>query len=91
MFPVDVLVTFKGGETVREHWDGKDRWKAYAFERSEPAVSAIVDPERVLLLDVDRTNNSFTTRPRSREAARKWMLKWMVWLQDALAMYSFYI
>lgn len=90
-FPVDVLVTFKGGETVREHWDGKDRWKAYAFERSEPAVSAIVDPERVLLLDVDRTNNSFTTRPRSREAARKWMLKWMVWLQDALAMYSFYI
>ena len=91
VFPVGLLVTFEGGDTVREPWDGKDRWKAYTYERGEPAVSAIVDPERVLLLDVDRTNNSFTAEPRSSEAARKWMLKWMVWLQDALATYSFFI
>ena len=28
-FPIDVLVTFKDGERVTEHWDGKDRWKLY--------------------------------------------------------------
>ncbi|HNV02142.1 MAG TPA: M1 family metallopeptidase [Vicinamibacterales bacterium] len=91
VFPVEVLVTFEGGETVREAWDGKDRWKAFTYERAMRVVSAVVDPDRVLLLDIDRTNNSFTTEPRSREAARKWMLKWMVWLQDALATSSFFI
>ncbi len=91
VFPVDVLVTFDGGKTVREKWDGRYRWKAYTYERPEAAVSAVVDPDRVLLLDVDRANNSFTTDPKADQAARKWMLKWMVWLQDALATYSFFI
>ncbi len=91
VFPVDVLVTFDGGKTVREQWDGRDRWKAYTYERPEAAVSAVVDPDRVLLLDVDRANNSFTTEPKADQAARKWMLKWTVWLQDALATYSFFI
>jgi len=45
----------------------------------------------VLLLDVNRTNNSFTTAPLAQPAARKWMLKWLVWLQDALATHSFFI
>ena len=91
VFPVDVLVTFEDGKTVREKWNGRDRWKAFTYERAVPAVSAVVDPGRVLLLDVNRTNNSFTTAPRAVEAARKWMLKWMVWLQDAMATYSFFI
>ena len=29
MFPIDVLVTFKNGERVTEHWDGRERWKVY--------------------------------------------------------------
>jgi hypothetical protein len=91
VFPVDVLVTFEGGKTVRETWDGKDRWRAFTYERAEAAASAVVDPEHVLLLDINRTNNSYTTEPRAGEAARKWMLKWMVWLQDALATSSFFI
>jgi hypothetical protein len=91
VFPVDVLVTFEDGKTVREKWNGRDRWKAFTYERAVPAVSAVVDPDRVLLLDVNRTNNSFTTAPKAAEAARKWMLKWMVWLQDAMATYSFFI
>jgi len=91
LFPVDVLVTFKNGEKVREAWNGRDRWKAFTYERATPAVSAVVDPDRVLLLDVNRTNNSYTTSPQAGPAARKWMLKWMIWLQDALATHSFFI
>ena len=75
-------MTFKNGEKVREHWDGRDRWKMFTYERAAEAVSAQVDPERVLLLDVDYTNNSRTLDPRGGAAATKWMLKWMVWLQD---------
>ena len=91
VFPVDVLVTFANGEKVREHWDGRARWKAFSYDRAVPASSSVVDPDRVLLLDVNRTNNSVTTEPMAEPAARKWMLKWLVWLQDALATRSFFI
>ncbi|MBI3402877.1 MAG: M1 family metallopeptidase [Acidobacteria bacterium] len=84
IFPVDVLVTFKNGEHLTEHWDGKDRWKLYAYQRPVAALSAQVDPNRVLLLDVDYTNNSKTLEPKGATAATKWSLKWMVWLQDCL-------
>ncbi|HYM21713.1 MAG TPA: M1 family metallopeptidase [Vicinamibacterales bacterium] len=84
IFPVDVATTFAGGERVVEHWDGRDRWKLYTYERPARAVSAEVDPDRVLLLDVNWTNNSRTTEPQGGRAATKWSLKWMVWLQDCL-------
>jgi aminopeptidase N len=84
IFPVDVLVTFRNGERVTEHWDGKDRWKLYAYDRLAQVLSAQVDPNRVLLLDVDYTNNSKTLEPHNSVAATKWSLTWMVWLQDCL-------
>jgi hypothetical protein len=84
LFPVDVLVTFANGERITEHWDGKDRWKLYAYDRLTSAVSAQVDPNRVLLLDVNYTNNSKTLEPKTQAAATKWSLTWMIWLQDCL-------
>jgi hypothetical protein len=84
LFPVDLLVTFKNGERISEHWDGVDRWKLYTYDRLAPALSAQVDPDRVLLLDVNSTNNSITLEPKSEPAATKWSLTWMVWLQDCL-------
>jgi hypothetical protein len=47
-------------------------------------VSAQVDPNRVLLLDVDYTNNSRTLEPKGGDAAAKWSWTWMVWLQGCL-------
>ncbi len=91
IFPVDVVVTFENGEQVRQRWDGRDRWRAFVFERPARGVSAAVDPDRVLLLDVDYTNNSYTLQPKARQAARKWSLQWLVWLQDALLTYAFFV
>jgi hypothetical protein len=83
-FPVDVLVVFQNGERVVERWNGADRWTMFTFERSSRAAYAHVDPERKLLLDVNYTNNSRALAPRATEASTKWMLKWLVWLQDRL-------
>ena len=91
IFPVDVLTTFADGEKVTEHWDGRDRWKLYTYDRSVKAATAVVDPNRVLLLDVNYTNNSRTLTPRASEAATKWSMKWMVWLEDALLSYGFFV
>ena len=91
VFPVDVLVTFDDGSTVKESWDGRDRWKAYRYTRPTRAVSAQVDPERVLLLDINYTNNSKTLQSKSGDAATKWSLTWMVWLQDLILTYAFFV
>ncbi|MEZ5286354.1 MAG: hypothetical protein R2712_16400 [Vicinamibacterales bacterium] len=90
-FPVDVLVRFDNGEEVRERWDGQARWQPFVYEKPARVESAQVDPDRVLLLDVDYTNNSVTLAPQADAAADRWTLKWMVWLQDLLMTYSFFV
>ena len=91
IFPVDVEVTFEKGEKARQAWSGAERWKAFAFEGASPAVSARVDPDRILLLDVNVTNNSKTLTPATHAAAHKWTLKWMAWLEDLLLTYSYFV
>ena len=91
IFPVDLLVVFDDGETVREHWDGHEPWRGFTYERAAGAARVHVDPDRVLLLDVDYTNNSWTATPRAGAAATKWMLRWMVWLQDLMLTYAFLV
>jgi hypothetical protein len=88
---VDVRVVFDNGEEQRWRWDGRDRWKLFETERSVEAAYAQVDPDDVLMLDENRTNNSYSVRPRSRQAARKWSLAWLIWLQDHLLTYGFFV
>ena len=90
VFPVDVVVRYDDGGEQRWKWDGRDRWKSFDLERTSP-VSAEVDPERVLLLDINRTNNSWSATPAARAAARKWSLAWLIWLQDHLLTYGFFV
>lgn len=84
VFPVDVRVRFADGSEVRERWDGRGAWQLFQYDRPARAVSAEVDPDRVLLLDVARTNNSRTLDPRGPAAATHWARQWMVWVQDLL-------
>ncbi len=90
-FPVDVLVTFSDGHQERERWDGRARWQNFSYDRPARAVSAQVDPERVLLLDTNFTNNSKTLEPANDRAATKWSLRWMIWLQDLLMTCAFLV
>jgi Peptidase family M1 domain len=91
VFRLPVRTRFEDGSEAWERWDGRDRWRVLRYTRPARAVSAEVDPDRVLLLDVDRTNNSMTLRPRAAEAAGKWSLVWMAWLQDLLLTWSFFV
>ena len=91
VFPVDVVTTLRDGERITERWDGRDRRAIYTYERPSQALSVQVDPERVLLLDVDYTNNSATLEPRAGEAGLKWSLMWLAWLQDLMLTYAFFV
>lgn len=84
IFPIDVAVTFADGSREVVAWDGRDRWRLLTFDKEARAVSAEVDPDRVLLLDVDFTNNSRTLAPEADAVATKWSLRWLIWLQDSM-------
>ncbi len=90
-FPVDVLMVFEDGSELRRQWDGRYRWTRLIEEHPAPLVYAEVDPDRVLLLDVDFSNNSRRREPDNRLAAVKWASKWMIWLQDALAAFASFV
>jgi aminopeptidase N len=90
-FPVDIVTTFRNGDTVKERWEGADRRVMYVYDRPSQALSVQVDPNRVLMLDVNYTNNSQTLESRTSEASLKWSLRWMAWLQDLMLTYSFFV
>ncbi|HXG55530.1 MAG TPA: M1 family metallopeptidase [Vicinamibacterales bacterium] len=91
VFPIDVQIVFEDGSAQRWNWDGRERWKLFETDRPVRALHAQVDPERILLLDVNTTNNSASLKPRAKAAARTWSLAWLLWLQDHLLTYGFFV
>ncbi|MCJ7612277.1 MAG: M1 family metallopeptidase [Candidatus Aminicenantes bacterium] len=81
--PVDVLVKFEGGRTLRETWDGQYLWKRFRYRGRAPIIQAVVDPDFKLVADINRTNNSLSREPNGL-APWKWTVHWLGWLQHAL-------
>lgn len=85
-FPVDVETIFADGTRLRERWDGRAANVTFAYRSRTRPVAAIVDPDRVLLLDNVRGNNSKVLEAPLHIDAVRWTLQWAIWLQDALLM-----
>jgi hypothetical protein len=91
VFPTSIRVTYDDGRQATFPWDGRDRWKMFASDGPAAALSAEIDPDRVLLLDANRTNNSRMVDPPAVRTATRWSLTWLVWLQDQLLTYGFFV
>ncbi len=86
IFPVTLEVKFDNGETVREKWDGKDRWKKFEWEKKAKIVSAEIDPDHLVMLDTNAFNNSYVFE--QQRASSKIMAYWMVaaqWLGQMMS------
>ena len=81
-------VAFADGTAVTDHWDGRDRDKTFTYQSPAAAVSAEVDPEQTILLDVHRANNSVTRQARGATAATRWAARYMNWIANALLQYA---
>ncbi len=79
-FPVEIEAVFDDGEVIREHWDGQELWQKYRYTRPAKLVSATVDPEGQVLLDVNFTNNSATVA-QQKLGINKVSERWMFWMQ----------
>src|SRR5882724_10769966 len=83
IFPVDVVIKFDNGDSVTEHWDGKDRWVRYAYDRKAKLVSAEIDPEHAVLLDKNFFNNSYVAEEDTRA---KWkIMNYWTWVTQLLS------
>jgi hypothetical protein len=83
--PVTVELVFEDGACLRRSWDGRDRWVRYRMVRPAKLVSVEIDPERLMLLDVDPLNNSRRLEP-DRTPAAKVLVHLMFWLQNLFAL-----
>ena len=81
LFPVEVEIKFDDGSHLREHWDGRDRWTRFSYDKKARLVSAEVDPDHKVWLDVDFFNNSRRAGFSSGEARRKLANYWMTFWQ----------
>jgi hypothetical protein len=54
---------FEDGTEIIEEWDGRSSAILLRYTRPARVISADVDPERHVLLDLNLLNNSRTTRP----------------------------
>jgi hypothetical protein len=85
--PVLLQVKFDDGTTVRESWDGRDRWHKFTWDRKTKLVSAEIDPDHGHLLDRDPFNNSWTDKADLRASGKiagYWTLLTQ-WLEHALS------
>lgn len=80
IFPAEIEMRFDDGQRVRERWDGADRWIRYSYTKNARLVSAEVDPDHRVPLDVDFFNNSRLVEP-DNHAARKLANYWMLLVQ----------
>jgi hypothetical protein len=79
--PVEAPPLVGAGEPV-EAWLGP--WKKIELVGPHRLVSATLDPDDRLVLDVNRLNNSRRLEPDSRASAH-WGARWVFWLQLLLA------
>jgi hypothetical protein len=84
IFPVDIVLRYEGGKTDHRRWDGRDRWLKIRTTTPEKLLSADIDPQRKILLDIDWLNNARRVEPDGR-ASTWWSARVMFWVQNILA------
>jgi hypothetical protein len=88
VFPVEVLVTFEDGTSETLHWSGEEGQKIFEFSGKSKIVSAQIDPQQKMSLDLDLNNNSLTLKP-DETSMWKYAMKAIFWVQNLFQMLSF--
>jgi hypothetical protein len=90
VFPIEIKVSFSDGSSLTERWDGAATWTSFSYNRQTRVTSVEIDPARVLLLDINMTNNSWTAKPQTAGAIKRWSLRWVTWAEEVLLSYAFF-
>ena len=83
-------VSFANGATAWAHWDGRDASRSFRFQGPAAATAAHLDPDRVVAFDQNVLNNAVVRASPTNVPVRKWMARWMVWMQNTILTYGFF-
>ena len=83
-------VTFDNGEHGWARWDGRDQSRTFRFQAAARAHSAHLDPGRIIALDDNFLNNQIVPATATNAPVRKWMARWVVWMQNTVLAYGFF-
>ena len=68
-------------------WDGRDEWKKIEYRRSDRIDEVYIDPENKVLLDLNKLNNRWV-REGDSSVSTKYGLKYLVWVQQFLHVFT---
>jgi hypothetical protein len=83
--PQDVVVHFDDGTAETLHWPADERWRRQVFEKPVRVASVQIDPDRKVLLDVNKLDDG-RTRERAHAGSRRWTMEVKAWAELLLAM-----
>ncbi len=83
VMPIELLIKFADGNEVLKTWDGKKRYKQFEFYSNSKVVSAEIDPEHKILMDVNLANNSIVLKPK-QNPVWKYTVKFLFTIQNLL-------
>lgn len=90
VFPVEILITFEDGSTKTIEWSGQEGIQVFDFEGPQKVVSACIDPQQKIGLDVDLNNNSLTLKPQ-KAPLWKYATRAVFWIQNLMQSLSFLV
>jgi hypothetical protein len=79
--PVSIKVAFDDGTSAVEQWDGQAEWKRFEYTGQQRVDWAVVDPDDLIPLDVNRLNNSRMRVPAARGVTRL-VARWGFWFAN---------
>jgi len=83
-----MMVRFADGSEFRDLFDGAAPSATMVYSAKSAAVSAIVDPDAMLLLDVNRDNNAIVRDAPTSKLGIRLAMHWLAWLQNAMLSYT---
>jgi len=83
-----VEIIFEQGEKIREKWDGQEMWKKFRYITPVKVISATVDPDHKIPLDVNYSNNSKTVKTQTSGLV-KLSAHFLFWVQFIIDMPEF--
>ncbi len=86
VWPVEIELRFAGNVVVRRAWDGRGAWIRYRVTGPK-LLSAEVDPDSKLLVDINVLNNGRTSETNPA-AASHWSHRLRFWAQNVLELFS---
>ncbi len=83
IMPVEVLIKFEDGQEITKTWNGRERSHEFKFYTNVKIVSAQIDPENKILIDVDLANNS-KQYDVNKNPVWKYFVKFLFWMQNII-------